>query len=143
MDQKRKLFLLDKINTEIDKKIRAVEAAHEISKDYQLAALGSGSIGGDRLHAENHEQLQRSQLSLLKNVKDQVEQDRVKFITVEYENGRKSDFYFMNSNVLLPDILIVTPDSPLGNTIQGKKVDDSFSFLAREKKITGKITAID
>ena len=143
MDQKRKLFLLDKINIEIEKRIRGVEAAREISKDYQTAALGSASIGGDRLHAENNEQIQKSQLSLLKNVREQIENGFVRFIVVEYQDGQRKEFYLLRSNVTIPEILIVTPDSPLGAVLQGKKQSDSFSYLVGDKKLNGKIISLE
>lgn len=62
----------------------------------------------------------------------------VSFVGLVYENGEKTALYFVKQPALLPEVLLITPNSPIGTAINGKKMWDDFTYEIEknEKKIS-------
>ncbi len=49
------------------------------------------------------------------------------FIIVK-ENGEETSFYFVKNSATLSGVQLLTPTSPLGEAIEGKKEGEKFSY---------------
>jgi transcription elongation GreA/GreB family factor len=71
----------------------------------------------------------------------------VSFVEISYKSGEKVKLYLVESSTLLPGVLLITPKSPIGRAIVGKKQGDNFSYeiVKEDSKITysGKIEKIE
>lgn len=134
MNKLRKEYLLNLIEKEITKAELATRATQDSALVLKKA---SPSQAGDRYHAEAASSIAKEYLARLRNLQEEISKSpdkiytRVKpisFVELFYENSEKVEFYFVKNGALLPEALLITLDSPLGASIEGKKLWDNFSY---------------
>ncbi len=152
MNKTRKSELLEKLNQEIER----VRVLAEKSATAAKRAKGfSRSMQGDRRYFEEADRITQESLANLMALKKEIEAaseeivkiaQPVSFINLEDENG-EDYFYLVNRPANLSGIQLLTPDSPLGKAILGKKEGEKFSYqLEREGQTTtfsGRIKKIE
>ncbi len=143
MDSERKKTLQRIVAAALDRSSTGSTRARLEANEFSNAASTSKSSSGDResteLHAAlneaRHKRLQLLHTSLDATT-DEVSETVSPICYVEIEQGIGKDrdtltFYFTNTMVDLHGITLVTPESPIGKAIQGKKQGD----IIPDKKI--------
>lgn len=134
METVRKKVILAALEAEIEKAKVLAEQRRETAKHFRGA---SRSQQGDRRYFENAADLAESALSELLTLKEEIRlapeatcltAQPVAFISLKYQDGQTQNFYFVSRSVRLPNLPILTPQSPLGQAILGKKTGDSFFY---------------
>jgi transcription elongation GreA/GreB family factor len=139
MQEARKKEFLKKLNQEIKKARHLAKSRQKAAKEF---ASASRSQQGDRLYFEDANHMARGYLNRLLSLKKEVTDNQktqkrpktvksVSFVTLEYQDKHKNSFYFTSTGVTLPGLQLITPNSPLGKTIQGKKEGEKFSYQIR------------
>jgi transcription elongation GreA/GreB family factor len=152
MNQTRKNELLEKIEQELE---RFRGLAEKSAAAARRAKGFSRSMQGDRRYFEEADRITQESLANLVALKKEIEAissetaktaQPISFITLEDENG-EDNFYLVNRPANFSGIQLLTPDSPLGKAILGKKEGEKFSYqLEREGQTTtfsGKIKKIE
>ncbi|MBN1263689.1 MAG: hypothetical protein JW991_05025 [Candidatus Pacebacteria bacterium] len=119
----------------------ALNKAREVAQKRRATAKhfrrASRSQQGDRRYFENVADLAESNLAELLTFKkeieatDEVKNETVKsvsFVEIQYPDGVCFSFYFTNRSIRLPGLQILTPHSPLGQAIEGKKEGEKFVY---------------
>jgi hypothetical protein len=92
---------------------------------------------GDKYHSESAAELAKNYLSSLKSLREEITSSPdktysvakpISFIVLGYDNGERTEFYYVKKGALLRGTLFMTPDSPIGKAVYGKKEGDSFSY---------------
>ncbi len=130
----------------------------------KLINLEIGKVGistekisaGDKYHSESAAELAQEFLLNLKRLRDEVENANdeksataapVSYLELSYETGERVKFYLVEKNALLPGILLITSNSPIGKAVKDKKEGDRFSYETephgQTKTFTGKIDKIE
>lgn len=133
MNKIKKQVFLEKIDQEI-KKARAVAQKRAVAA--RRAKSFSRSQQGDRRYFEDADQIAQESLANLLCLKKEVENSSdkpakkalpVAFITIQ-EAGETTSFYLVNNSAPLEKIQLLTPNSPLGKAVEGKKEGEKFSY---------------
>ncbi len=153
MTKSRKNELLRLINIELGK---AEISTEKTSADVKTFGKYSWSESGDKYHSESAAELAQEFLANLRKLCEEVESvndeksdsaSPVSYIEISYDSGETAKFYLVNKNALLPGILLITPNSPIGKAVIGKKEKDGFSYeiisAAKKKVFSGKILKIE
>lgn len=153
MKKEKKKILLDNLNRAIEKTKLTAEKKRATAKHFRGA---SRSQQGDRRYFENIADLAESNLAELLSLKAEVADSPEKtsqiakpvcFIKIEEENGQTNQFYYVSQGTSLPNLQLLTPRSPLGQAIKGKKENESFTFQTQKDnqiiKYSGKIKKIE
>jgi transcription elongation GreA/GreB family factor len=64
------------------------------------------------------------------------------FINLEYEDGTKDGFYYLEEPLSLSGSKFISSNSPFGSVLAGKKVGDNFVFDSAGIFRSGKIVSI-
>lgn len=128
--------LYQKVVTEIETAQKSVNANKHSANLISGGLVGGYSIAGDVEHSRNTARLSEDRLQKLLNLKKELsesletapeEAQPICLVTIETDTGAKS-FYFVKNAVYLSGFSLVSPDSPLGQSLLEKKVGDvSFS----------------
>ena len=153
MNQIKKKPFLEKLDREI-KKARVL--AGKTTAAAKRAKAFSRSQQGDRRYFEEAGRMGQESLTNLLALKEEVlassnqpakEASPVAFVTLEDEDGEINSFYFLNRSAGLSNLQLLTPASPLGKALLGKKEGDKFSYrIEKEGLITtysGKIKKVE
>ena len=127
-----------------ESKEAANEASHGMATSY--------SVAGDVEHAKNTALLSLQKLGQLKKLKLEIDRaieieipktvSPVCFVSIKFDDGRDSDFYFVKNSAYISGINFISPDSILGKAISGKPVGENFSYSAGDQKFSGVISSI-
>lgn len=127
-----------------ESKKTANEASHGMATSY--------SVAGDVEHAKNTALLSLQKLEQLQKLKCEIDEavgsvapttvSPVCFVSITFEDGRNSDFYFVKNSAYMSGIKFISPDSILGKAISGKSIGDNFSYTAGDQKFSGVIIEI-
>lgn len=153
MNKLRKEYLLKLINKEVAKAELAAQATAEAARQLKNA---SPYQAGDRYRSESSAQVARQYLERLKALRDEIvaSPDKiyskvkpVSFVELVYENGENAEFYYVKNVALLPGIMVISKNSPIGLAIFGKKQWDSFTYEVdsggEKKSFSGRIIHIE
>lgn len=153
MKKGRKQEILKILEKEIKK---AQETAKKTLITAKIFTRASRSQQGDRLYFQNTARLAEDRLIELLNLKKEITNvpdeslkiaEPISFVTLIYQNGEKQSFYLVNKSPKLTGLQLITPQSPLGKSIAGKKQGENFSYQAGENDETttysGKIEKIE
>ena len=145
--------LIRALEAEIKKARKTAEKSRATAKEFRRA---SRSQQGDRRLYETAADLAESKLEELIVFKKTLENIPIKknqrvepfsFVKVEYDNGTVSPFHFVPQRIHLQDKLLVTPESPLGQAVIGKKEGEKFTFKIKRDGRTatnsGKIVKVE
>lgn len=64
-------------------------------------------------------------------------------VRILFMTGQRKKFYLASTNVKLPGIQLVTPQSPLGATLVNKRVGQQVSYQVGETKIAATIISVE
>ncbi len=111
---------------------------------------------GDRRYFEDADRIAQESLAILIALKKEVEATSekpanrvqpVSFVTLEHEEGEINRFYLVRKSASLTGVQLLTPDSPLGKAILGKKEGERFSYQVEKEDYkttySGRIKKID
>lgn len=153
MKKGRQQEILKILEKEIKKAERTAQKTLAAAKIFTRA---SRSQQGDRLYFQNTARLAEDRFIELLALKKEITgvsdeplkvAKPVSFVTLIYQNGRKQSFYLVNKGIKLSGLQLITPQSPLGKSIAGKKEGESFSYQVGENDQTtifsGKIEKIE
>ena len=139
----RKKEILKVINSEIKKAQITCQKTDKTAKIFKRA---SRSQQGDRLYFEDAAHLAQERLEQLQALKKEVvvastqsapTVKQASFVSIEYDNGDTDSFYFVSQGTTLAGIQLITHQSPLGQSIKGKKKKEKFSYqVKREMELT-------
>lgn len=141
MKQVRKKELLAKLKEEIEK---AEQMKVKTKKAARVFKTASRSQQGDKILYENSHHMALDYFHRLLDFEKEVRSvsekkpekvEPVSFVRVNYLDGNEVSFYFAEKGTNLADLQVVTPSSPLGKSIAGKKEGSRFSYqIKREDK---------
>jgi len=131
-----------------DAQERANEAEGAMQSRYDtFKEEGQYLAGGLKLR---HEELKAS-VSILEEIlntssfEDHVKIQLYSYVEIEFEDGNESSFFItpiMGGENLDEDILIITPNSPIGTCLIGKEEGDEFQYVAANIKKKGEVIRI-
>jgi len=133
MDRIKTEEALNLLSSEIQKVSESAQKTDEASKD----KLSGFSAAGDKYHAKNASDLVKSYLQRLELLKKELT-DAVSQISetaeppccleMVYDDGQTARFYLVKNAVSLPNLSFISPDSPIGKAVLGKKAGETFSY---------------
>lgn len=146
------LDLLEKVR-KIEKTSReAAVKSHHAANEASGGLVASYSLAGDVEHARNSANLSIGKAEKIKNLMEEIESSirngvpettkPVCFLSIKYEGGDKKDLYLVENPVLVAGFNLISSNSPLGKSLLGKAVGDSFSYIFGEQSFGGKILEI-
>lgn len=151
MTKEEKDLLQNYIKEEIQKAKQSALQADEASK----FIISGPSQSGDRYHAQNAADLANAYVLELEKLNKEIENAKeeineyikpVSHVEVRYDDGNNLDFYLVENAASLTRFLFISKGSPLGNSIVGKKVGDTFNYKLGEgdsqKTFSGKILKV-
>jgi transcription elongation GreA/GreB family factor len=116
-------------------------AANESNRAANEASGGlaaSYSAAGDVEHARNSANLSIQKVATIKKLAEELEKSLeseipgtvkpVCFISIKFENGSQKDLYFVENPVFLSGFNLISPESPLGKSLMGMSIGNSFSY---------------
>lgn len=150
-------LLLEFVDKEIGKLEIIVQRSLLSAQEIAKAAAASPSMSGDREHAVNQAVINEEKLNNLRALREEVLGSLGKqfpkaakpacYISVESTDGSRDEYYFLLKSAYLTGYKFISPESPFGQAILGKKEGDQFSYeLDREGKkesFSGKIISIE
>lgn len=134
MNQTRKKALLAVLEAEIAEAQAVAQKRRATARHFRGA---SRSAQGDRRYFENVADLAEGDLAELLTFKNELLATPLKetknakpicFIELEYKDGETGSFYFVHRGIRLPGLQLLTPSSPLGQAIEGKKENEAFIY---------------
>jgi transcription elongation GreA/GreB family factor len=124
-------------------------AANEIAK----SSYNSPSQSGDRFHSQGQAEIAQEKAERLESVLTRVKRELenkvpekifpICWVNLEYEDGIKDGFYYIDEPLSLPGYKFVSSNSPFGGSLAGKKVGDSFEYTSADIRRPGKIIVIE
>jgi len=145
------LTLLDEI---LDRKKAHVDSTKEAARNYAEQAIESSSINAFRPNAEAAVDFAKQLLMDTEALYQELSKssdlppDQVMapcYVVIQYEKltNKTLEICFVSTNLKLPGLSLVTPKSPLGQAIAGKRVGDKISFSIGEVVSSGEILNIE
>jgi len=132
MERDKKEYLISKIKTQL---LLAGERANQNRETATKFSNASPSMSGDRHYFESHAKFSTKQVEAYKKLLNEVESvsekivttvEPVCFVELKFEDGDIIEGFFVSQTVLIPGILLFTPNSPVGTAIIGKGVGENF-----------------
>lgn len=130
----RKENLLKLINLEIGKVKLSTENSNTKASNIREYSL---PLIGDKYHAESTVELAQEYYQNLVKLREEINNcsddvsklaSPVSYVELNYKSGESINFYLVIKGALLPGVLIITSNSPIGKAVRGKKEGDSFSY---------------
>jgi transcription elongation GreA/GreB family factor len=128
--------------------IKTKESANEVAR----SAAGSWSAAGDREHSHAQAVIVEENLNKLKRTSEEIEAfinrpvpekiEPVCFMTLVYDNGEEKEFYLVRDPIHLQGFNLISPKSPLGQSLIGKRVNEKFEYELEGQKTSGRVTKI-
>ena len=126
---------------------KSKSAANELS----AGLVSSYSMAGDVEHAKNSANLSIQKHASIKKLANELEDAAVLdiptmvqsgcYIKIEM-SGIKKELYLVNNPVYISGHSLVSPASPIGEALLGKKPGDLFLYKSGDQTFTGKILEI-
>jgi len=152
MTKEEKDILLVYIKEEIRKAKENADKADEASK----FIISGPSQSGDRYHAQNAADLAGAYVQELEKLNKEISNTSetvnesvkpVSHVEIRYDDGNSLDFYLVENAASLTRFLFISKTSPIGVSIIGKKVGESFSYKLGEaeniRTFSGKILKVE
>jgi transcription elongation GreA/GreB family factor len=153
MDRIKLKILAERLGKEIKKAEVNAKESKKSANEISAGLVGSYSIAGDVEHARNSALLSLQKLDLLKalalevsvSLREEIPSKIIpaSFITLTFDDGRTSEFYFVKTPVNILGIRFISPNSIFGKSIVNKSIGDSFSYTVEDQKFSGKISSIN
>ena len=144
--------LAKRLNEELEKAETAVRHTQKTANEASHGLATSYSAAGDAEHAGNTALLSLRKLEQLKKLKGELDESMgtgvpvvvtpVCFVSIKFDDGKVTDFYFVKNSAYISGINLITPGSLLGRAISGKSVGDKFSYISGDQNFSGVISGI-
>jgi transcription elongation GreA/GreB family factor len=131
----------------------AAEKSQHAANVVSGALAASHSAAGDVEHARNSANLSIQKVAAVKKLAEELEKSLesevpayvkpVCFVSIKFEGGNQKDLYFVENPVFLSGFNLISKDSPLGKSLLGKAIGESFSYDSGEQKFLGVISEIN
>jgi transcription elongation GreA/GreB family factor len=131
----------------------AAEKSRHAANVVSGALAASYSAAGDAEHARNSANLSIQKAAVIKKLAGELEKSLeseipttvkpVCFVSIKFRNGNQKDLYFVENPVFLSGFNLISVSSPLGESLVGKGIEDSFSYTSGDQKFDGKILEIE
>lgn len=145
------LYLL--LKEEVARAQKVADEVRNAANEIARSSYNSLSQSGDRFHSQGQADIAMERVKRLTSVLEKVEKESknkapesitpVCFVNLEYKDGAKDGFYFVDEPLSLADYKFVSVNSPFGIILKDKKVGDNFEYLISEAKRTGRIISIE
>ena len=136
--------------------INSSKVAHESNLAANEASGGliaSYSAAGDVEHARNSANLSIQKAKAVKALLEELEKSialgtpetikPVCFVSVKLDTGIQKDLYFVENPIFINGFNLISENSPLGNALFGKQVDDLFLYTSGDQNFSGKVLQIE
>jgi len=133
----------------------AGQTAHKSRSDANELSAGlvaSYSLAGDVEHAKNSANLSMQKYSAIKKLSEELQKSldtevpgkigAVSYVFLRYTNGSEKELYFVENPVFISGFNLISIDSPLGKSLSGKKIGESFSYSSGDQEFEGEILSI-
>jgi len=152
IDKKSKILAL--LENWLEKLEARAERTAEFARAFKDA---SPSQSGDRYIYEREAEQAQESLQQLRALIEEIlsasneslsSAEPVSYVTITYDNGESMELLFVENSVglVFDELLMLTPHSPLGQSILGKQIGDRFSYqinhINEATTMAGKITDI-
>ncbi len=147
------LYLFEKVKEIETISAEAARKSHHAANEASAGLVASYSAAGDAEHARNTANLSIQKSRQIKKLSqelskalDQETPEKtlpVCFVSVQFEDGSQKDFYFVENPIFLSGFNLISPASPLGASIMGKRVGEEFSYKSGEQNFKGKVVDIN
>ncbi len=144
--------LFDEVKKIEEKSSRAAKESHRSANEASRELTASYSAAGDAEHARNSANLSMQKYSAIKKLSEELQKslDRevpgevaaVCYVLVKFADGNKKELYFVENPVFIGGYNLISRDSPLGKSLVGKRMGESFSYTSGEQKFEGEILEI-
>ena len=131
----------------------AARKSHSSANEASGGLVASYSAAGDAEHARNSANLSVQKAKQIKKLMDEIEVSLndepptaakpVCHVSIKFDDGRISEFFFVNNSVYLTGLSLISPDSLLGKSIIGKVVGERFEYRVGETKYAGVVSEIN
>lgn len=131
---------------------KAANESHKAANESSSGLIASYSAAGDVEHSRNTANLSLQKATTVKSLLKEIERSKnvetpsivqpVCFILVEFENSNKKEPYLVDNPVFIDGFNLISPNSPLGNSLIGKSLNDYFYYSSGEQEFSGKILEI-
>lgn len=131
---------------------KAAKASHSSANEASGGLGASYSAAGDAEHARNSANLSMQKYSAIKKLSEELQKSLDRevpekvaaacYVLVKYSDGSEKQLYFVENPVYVSGYNLISHDSPLGKSLSGKKVGESFSYTSGEQKYEGEIVSI-
>jgi transcription elongation GreA/GreB family factor len=146
--------------SELFKKVKDLSESSNIAANKSWSAanevsgglVSSYSAAGDAEHARNTANLSIQKARALKELVDELsgkENSNIPktveapcYILVEFENGNKKEIFIVKNPAFVDGYNLISIDSPIGNSLKDRGVEDYFYYSLGEKEFSGKILEI-
>jgi transcription elongation GreA/GreB family factor len=146
--------------SELLEEIKKLEKASSIAAgkssgaatDVSGGLTASYSAAGDAEHSRNSANLSiqkakqnallLEEVTIAESIEAPVTVKPVSFVKVDFGKAGKKDLYMVENPVFLSSFSLISPSSPIGEAILGKRVEDLFLYKAGDQTVTGKILEI-
>ena len=156
MNRQKVASLLKKVKIEIKHAGRIAHISRLDGLEAGKTAAFSPSSSGDREHAQNQAILNENKVAIFKTLERDLEGELKKelpfvirpvcYFEVRYLDmgkERRENYYVVNTHVNIGrELRLITPESPLGMEVVGKKVGEKFQYET-DRKISGEIVFIE
>lgn len=146
--------LLERLQQAIEKARRAAEQAKESENEMSKTARASSSAAGEREYTRQQAEITQESLKKLEALEKEVAEAAEKpvpavvgpvcWVAVEYEDGGRTEtFYFVSKSLYLAGTKLISPGSPIGAAVLGRRTGEGFEFEVGAERVRGKITGIE
>jgi transcription elongation GreA/GreB family factor len=128
-----------------ESKLAADEASHGMAQSY--------SVAGDVEHARNTANLSLEKAKQIRRLKEEIETSinteaptsvkQVSFVSLEFTDGSKKDFCLVGNPVFIAGFSLISPESPLGRSLVGKRVGNTFFYSSGSQTFSGTILSVE
>jgi transcription elongation GreA/GreB family factor len=147
--------------SELHNKVKALaESSSQAADKSWLAAnevsgglISSYSAAGDAEHSRNSANLSLQKAAAIKKLMTELEESRhlniqeiikpVCFVSVEFSDGNRKDLYLVKNPVFIMGHNLISPSSPLGEALVGKRSGDLFLYTSGGQSFSGKILEVE
>lgn len=130
----------------------AAGKSHSSANEASGGLAASYSAAGDAEHARNSANLSMQKYSAIKKLSEELQNnlDREASdgviaacnVLVQYTDGSRKELYFVENPAYVDGFNLISQDSPLGKSLVGKRIGESFSYTSGEQKFEGEILEI-
>lgn len=143
--------LLEEVKKIEEKSSLSANESRHSANEASGGLTASYSAAGDAEHARNSANLSIDKAKQIRKLMEELNESvfgqapnaitPVCFIKVR-SGGVEKDFYMVNNPVYISGFNLISPISPIGESLMGKKAEDLFLYKTNDQTFTGKVLEI-